>query len=356
MQMTHPLSAQDRATVDRIVHDTLASSGTPGAIAGLWLGERGEYVATYGVGDRETGTEPRIEDHFRIASITKTFVGTVLLQLVDEGAVALDTPLSDFDFDFPKSASATLADLLGMTAGIFDYTRDKDFDARYDADPLMRFTPDDALAIARRYEPLFAPGTSISYCDTNTVLAGKIGERVSGRSIEQLVTERIIEPYRLSNTSFPNDPDIPEPVLRGYSKLMVDAPLRDVTRSDPNVAWAAGAMISTLSDLRTWAKLLADGALLSAKTQAARLQVQALHPGQPVQYGLGIANLAGFLGHNGSIAGYNSMMLRDPSIDATIVIAANLSWPGEGAADTIAMQVLQAFYPERFTAPPASRT
>jgi D-alanyl-D-alanine carboxypeptidase len=112
-------------------------------------------------------------------------------------------------------------------------------------------------------------------------------------------------------------------------------------------------MISTLPDLRTWARLLADGTLLSPETQSARLQTQLLLPGQPVRYGLAIADVAGFLGHNGGIAGYNTMMLHDPSIDATIVTVANLSGPAKGAADTIAMQVLQSFYPERFTPTPS---
>ena len=178
---------------------------------------------------------------------------------------------------------------------------------------------------------------------------------MSGQSIAQLVTERIIDPHGLRDTSFPTDSQMPEPILRGYSQTSSDAPVADVTESDPNVAWAAGAMISNLADLRVWAKLLADGTLLSPKTQAARLQTQLLRPGQPVRYGLAIANVDGFLGHNGGILGYNTMMLHDPDIEATIVTAANFSGPGEGAADTIAMQVLQQFYPERSTQPAGAR-
>ena len=108
-------------------------------------------------------------------------------------------------------------------------------------------------------------------------------------------------------------------------------------------------MISSLHDLRSWSKLLAEGSLLSAETQAARLRTQPLNPGQPVQYGLAIADIGGFWGHNGGIAGYNTMMLHATDIDATIVTASNLSGPTDGAADTIALQVLKEFYPERLT-------
>ena len=90
--MSQTFSEQDRHVVDTIVADQLAATGTPGAIVGLWLPDQGAYVQTYGVGNRETGELPSVDDHLRIASITKTFVATVLLQLADEGALALDAP------------------------------------------------------------------------------------------------------------------------------------------------------------------------------------------------------------------------------------------------------------------------
>ena len=348
--MPQTFSNSDQAAVDRIVTDQLTTTGTPGAIVGLWLPEQGAYVQTYGVGNRDTGAPPSVDDHFRIASITKTFVATVLLQLVDEGAIALDAPISQFDLDFPKSANATLAELLGMTSGIFDYTHEDAFVDAYNADPLLPFTPDDALAMARRRAPLFAPGTDISYCDTNTVIAGKIAELATGASIEQLLADRILTPLGLKETSFPTDSPIPDPVLHGYAQPEATSPLQDVTRSNPNVAWTAGAMISNLHDLQIWSKALATGALLSGVVQEERLRTRPLHPDQPVRYGLGIADLYGFLGHNGGIAGYSSMMLHDPTIDATVIAVTNLSGISGGAADPIALQILQHFFPDRFAA------
>lgn len=349
--MPQTFSDSDRQYVDTIVADQLATTGTPGAIVGIWLPEQGAYVQTYGAGNRTTGEPPSVDDHLRIASITKTFVATVLLQLVDDGTLALDAPLGQFDLDFPHSAAATLADLLGMTSGIFDYTHDERFVASYTADPLISFTPDDALAIARRFPPDFAPGTEISYCDTNTVIAGKIVELATGISIEQLLRDRIFAPLGLCETSFPTDPDLPEPVLRGYAQPGAAHPMQDVTRSNPNVAWTAGAMVSTLQDLYVWSRALAGGSLLSGAMQAERLRMRPLHPDQPVRYGLGIADIYGFLGHNGGIAGYSTMMLHDPAIDATVIAAANLSGIDGGAADPIALQIVKRFFPERFAKP-----
>ena len=90
--MPQTFSDSDRQTVDTIVSKQLAATSTPGAIAGLWLPEQGAYVQTYGVGNRETGEPPSVDDHFRIASITKTFVATAILQLADAGDVDPDRP------------------------------------------------------------------------------------------------------------------------------------------------------------------------------------------------------------------------------------------------------------------------
>jgi D-alanyl-D-alanine carboxypeptidase len=105
--MTQTFSDQDRHVVDAIVADQLTVTGTPAVIAGVWLPDRGAYVQMYGVGNRETGDPPTVDDHFRIASITKTFVATVLLQLADDGVLALDVPIGQFDLEFPHSAAAT---------------------------------------------------------------------------------------------------------------------------------------------------------------------------------------------------------------------------------------------------------
>ena len=255
----HEFTADELAQIDAVVTGFLESSGTPGAVVGLWIPERGSLVKTYGVGDVETGVAPTERDTFRIASNTKTFVATLLLQLVDEGLIGLDTPISEFDFEFPQSETATLAQLLGMTSGIFSYTEDETFAAEYIANPMMPgFTPQDALEIARAHDPYFAPGEGIHYSDTNTVIAGLIAEQLTGTSLPGLLSERIFVPELLHSTSFPvGDPAMPDPYMRGYTPPVDDKPMEDATESNPDVGWAAGAMISNLNDLSVWVELLA---------------------------------------------------------------------------------------------------
>lgn len=345
----HEFTAEELDRIDAVVNGFLESSGTPGAIVGLWIDERGSLVKTYGLSNVETGVAPMERDTVRVASITKTFVATVLLQLVDDGLIALDTPISEFDFDFPQSETATLAQLLGMTSGIFSYTEDEGFLADYVANPMMPgFTPEQALDIARKHDPYFAPGEGIHYSDTNTIIAGKIAEQLTGQTLPELLQERIFTPELLHATSFPvNDPAMPDPFMSGYLPPADDQPMRDATESNPDVAWAAGAMISNLNDLSVWAELLATGALLSPETQAARVQFVPMAEGSPVSYGLGIMELLGFFGHNGGIAGYSTIMLHDPNDGSTIVIATNMSDERGGGADTIALELIRTLLPER---------
>lgn len=345
----HQFTSDELTGIDTVVNDFLASSGTPGAIVGVWIPERGTLVKTYGVSNVELGVPPTEGDKFRIASNTKTFVATLLLQLVDEGLITLDTPISEFDFDFPQSETATLAQLLGMTSGIFSYTEDEGFVTAYLADPMMPgFTPEQALEIARKHEPYFAPGEGIHYSDTNTIIAGMIAEQLTGTSLPELLQERIFTPELLHSTSFPvGDAAMPDPYLFGYTPPADDKPMADATESNPDVAWAAGAMISNLNDLSVWVEVLATGALLSPETQAARMQVIPMAEGSPVQYGLGIMELLGYYGHNGGIVGYSTIMLHDPDDGSTIVVATNLSNEHGGGADTIALGLIRLLQPER---------
>jgi D-alanyl-D-alanine carboxypeptidase len=131
-------------------------------------------------------------------------------------------------------------------------------------------------------------------------------------------------------------PEMPEPYFHGYAADAPGAPLRDVTRSNPDVAWAAGAMISTVDDLRVWVDALVAGSLVSPTLQADRLAIEAWQS-EPVHvgYGLGIQEIGGLLGYNGGIMGYGSWMMHDPKTGSTIVVVTNLGSTTGGIASVI---------------------
>jgi D-alanyl-D-alanine carboxypeptidase len=321
-----PFSPARQLALTAIVLDALAATSTPGALAGVWVPDQGSWTMAAGIGDLETAAPMRPDDHFRIASITKTFVATVVLQLVEEGKLSLDDHLERFISGIPNGDVITIRQLLNMTAGIYNYIYDPVIAVDYDRDPLLPFMPEQAVAIVRAHgEADFAPGTRTLYSDTNYILLGLILEQVTARTVAAEITERIIVPLGLTQTSFAATPEMPEPYAHGYAAERAGVPLRDVTRSTPDVPWAAGAMISTMGDLRTWADALVAGTLLSPAMQAARLTIgteltEPIHTG----YGLGIQEWGGLLGHNGGILGFSLWMMQDPQTGTTIVVVTNL--------------------------------
>jgi D-alanyl-D-alanine carboxypeptidase len=345
-----PFSAEEQLALETIVERQLAAQAIPGAVVGVWVRDRGAWTHAAGIADLDTATPISSDDHFRIASVTKTFVATVVLQLVDEGALRLDDRLESFVTGIPNGEQITVHQLLGMTAGIFNYVTDPLFEEAYSADPLMPFTPDDAIAIIERHPPDVPPGERMQYSDSNYILLGLIIEQVTGQSAGDAIASRIIEPLRLTGASFPTTPEMPEPYARGYAADPGSAVLRDLTASNPNVAWTAGAMISTLDDLRVWAKALAEGTLLDPRTQQERLEVggKKQGPGFSLGYGLGIMEVNGFYGHNGSIYGYSTWMLHSPDLDATIVVLANRGETQAEFAGTMAIDIAHLLFPEQF--------
>ena len=123
-----------------------------------------------------------------------------------------------------------------------------------------------------------------------------------------------------------------------------------MTASNPAFAGGAGAMISTLADLKVWGKALATGALLKPATQALRLKTNPLvqTPKITLSYGLGITDVKGFLGHDGAIVGYGSVVLYLPSRKATIVILGNSNDNGNPAPLNIGLSVAAFLFPEQF--------
>ena len=341
-------SAEEEAAIVRIAEDGMAAQRQPGLNVGISIPGRGEFVRAFGVSDIDTKASMRPDDHIRIASISKTFTAVAALRLVDQGKLSLDDTLATWIAGIPNGEKITIRNLLGMTSGIYDFTSDERFLKDFTADPLMAFSPEDVTAIVKRHEPDFAPGEKAVYCDTNYVFLGVIIEKVTGRPVADVIRDEIVVPLGLANTSFPTTPEIPEPYAHGYyAGEDGKGELRDYTATNPAVAWTAGAMISTLDDLKVWARALATGALLKPETHAEQMKfgtivAAPLHVG----YGLGIGNFGGLIGHNGAIFGYSTAMFYVPGADATIVIEGNQASNFSNAATEIAYALARRLMPD----------
>lgn len=355
------LPAEEQLALNSMVESLAGQQRVPGVVAGAWIPERGAWTYAAGIGDLQTAAPIAIGDHFRIASVSKTFVATAVLQLVDEGRLSLDDRLEPFVPGIANGDEITIRQLLGMTAGIFNFVSDPEFAEAYTSDPLATYTPAQEIEIMRRHQADFPPGEQVQYSDSNYVLLGEIISQVTGQTVAKVIASNILAPLGLAETSYPDTPEMPEPYAHGYAADPGTADLRDVTRSNPDVANAAGAMISTLHDLRIWGRALAEGTLLSPETQAERLQVTQVtaRSGFSLGYGLGIMDVNGFYGHNGAIFGYSTWVLHSPQLGATLVVLANRGETQTEFAGTIALDLLHHFFPEQFpreVSPPAEAT
>jgi D-alanyl-D-alanine carboxypeptidase len=256
------------AALTAIVKQGMTSSATPGMAVGIWVPGRGTYIRSFGTDNLKTGSPFRVADHVRIASISKTFTATAILQLVDRQRLKLSDHLWRFVKGIPNGKRITVRELLNMTSGVYDFTNDTSFLARYQANPQMAFSTKAFLTIIHRHHPSFAPGSGVEYSDSNYYLLGLIVQKVSNRSLAQVIQTRVLDPLHLRQSSYPSTPHIPRPFSHGYFSETAMSPLRDVTLSNPAAGFGAGAMTSTLGDLKLWAKALATGTLLSRSTQA----------------------------------------------------------------------------------------
>ncbi|NUT94111.1 MAG: beta-lactamase family protein [Saccharothrix sp.] len=297
----------DRAVVQSALDKLTSEGGAAGAQVRVTDGRR-QFTARSGVA--EVGSDKPVppDGRFRVGSITKTFVSTVVLQLVGEGRVALDEPVGTYLPGLVPDG-ITVRHVLQHTSGLFNYTQGLPLDpAGFETIRYQHWTPQELLAIATAKPLDFPPGTSWNYSNTNYVVAGLLVEEVTGKPYQEAVERRILRPLGLRSTSLPGDRvGIPGPHAHGYYR--VDGKDVDVTRLNPSVAWAAGEMISTTADLDRFVDALLDGRLLAPAQLAEMTKALPFTNG----YGLGFEATelpcgVTVYGHGGGIPGYSSYL------------------------------------------------
>ncbi|MFF4320398.1 serine hydrolase domain-containing protein [Streptomyces sp. NPDC001568] len=344
-----PAGALDAGTVARLdtaIAAVMEKAGIPGASVGLWVPGRGAYVRSFGVADRRDGAPLKPDMYSRIGSVTKTFTVTGVLQLVDRGLVGLDDPISQYVDGVPGGERVTVRQLAAMRSGLYDYTSDPTFLDALRADPHRAYAPRQLLGYAFAHPPNFAPNAKWEYSNTNTVLLGLLVEKVSGKSLAAYLEERVFAPLGLDSTTLPAGSAFPDPHPQGYTTFSPDGAVVEATDWNPSWAWAAGAIVSDLEDLRAWVPALVDGRLLKPATQAERLRTEPVGvPG--VGYGLGIARVDGWLGHNGELPGYETIAAGLPGSGVTLVVLVNSDIDRGGSLSTlIGRAVTQIVTPE----------
>ncbi|WP_411110577.1 serine hydrolase domain-containing protein [Streptomyces sp. c-19] len=315
--------------------------------------ERGRWVGSAGVSELGGTAEPPTDGHFRIGSNTKTFTATLVLQLVAEGRIGLDTPVADCLPEFALDRRITVRMLLQHTSGVFNHTGEYEADGtivpgipstiagKEWVDKRFHTYRDEELVRLSLSRPArFEPGSGWSYSNTNYVLARLLVEKVTGRSCAEETRRRILEPLGLSGTVVPGtSPEVPAPHARAYYRYE-DAGREetvDVTCHNPSWISAGGDMISTTEDLHTFISALASGRLLPAPLLA---EMRTPHAASGFGLGLRVQEVGDggetVLFHNGGHSGHAALMYSTPDGRRTLTAALNY-------VDDAALSLAEAF-------------
>jgi CubicO group peptidase (beta-lactamase class C family) len=258
-----------------------------------------------------------------LGSITKTFTAVVVMQLVEEGKLSLDDTVDAWFPELPNGNKITIRMLLSHTSGIANFSEVLGNDIEKWT---REWTPEELIAEAVKAGPVSEPGSNQAhYSNTAYFMLGLIIEKITGHSWAQEVESRIIEPLDLKDTTFIDKEGVWGGVLiPGYTKTPDGylSTLEFPWYPHVSTGWTAGAIVSSISDLMTFAGALFDGRLVSKETLA--VMVQPLGSDGEREWALGgaaatIAGRQGF-GMGGDVVGYHAFFIGIP--DSKLVVTA----------------------------------
>jgi D-alanyl-D-alanine carboxypeptidase len=326
------LTQEVKAQLETATDSVFAQVAPPGMIALISVDGEGDYFIRRGLSNRLTGSTMNEENYFRIGSNTKTFTGAAVLILADEGKINLDTPIASYlpEYNIPNGELITVRMLGNMTSGLFNYTDDQQYlDPFVASGYSLAYTPQQLLATALRHPPNYLPGPGAkhTYCNTDIVVLGLLMEKVTGKSAKQVIDEKVIQPMGLTHTYWPDSGALAAPYTHGYSTQDDSGNLMDVSTWNPSWGYTAGVLVSTFADMKIWARAVADGSLLSERSRAERFKWV------DDQYGFCVMKAGYWIGHPGTIFGYNSHVFFHTEKKITFVILVNQAIPGMPVQD-----------------------
>lgn len=340
-ETTVPSSEEVQSALEQAV-----AAGIPGIAVEIRSPEGNSEFLTAGTASVEDERPLTPEDRFRIASVTKAFTAAVVMELVEEGTLSLDDSVERWAPGLlAEGDSITVRQLLGHTSGLPDYTKDEAF---FEAFVAGEDLPPQKLVSFVSSEPLaFKPGTKYEYSDTDNIVLGIIVEAATGRSYEQELRSRVLEPLGLQGTVLPDDPAMPEPHAQGYQyppeSEGAGEPENVTTALDPSAAWASGALVSTPDDLSRFFGGLLGGELVG-EDSLDQMEETLAGEGSPSGPGTKRAGLGIFSyelpcgkvwGHTGQFPGYQAFGAATPDGRGGLTMMANATGISEEANEAL---------------------
>ena len=331
------LDDKTSAKLHKIIDNQVANKRVAGLQVAVRLADGETWLGT--AGNAEFGPDRALDDddQLAIASVTKTFIAALILQLAEEGKVDLDAPFGTYFRDAPRKDKVTIRQLLSHTSGIYNFwanPRYGEITKAWWENPgagglkarSHQWTYDEMMKLVRNGE--FKPGKDYQYSNTNYLILGKVAEAVEGKPLHKQLNQRFFKPLGLDDTIYQPAQKPRTDAAHGHWDW--GAGYTDHTQDSvyvpfmaaASIADAAGAMASTAEDLSIWAAALYGGEVLSDEMLAEMTTFE-----RPGFYGLGTypANFAGHrgVGHRGGIRGYESAMFYFPADGVTIVLLSN---------------------------------
>lgn len=283
------------------------------------------FAKAYGYADAQEKIENKLTTRFAIASNTKQFTATAIMQLVEQDKISLDETIDKYFPDYKYGSKITIKNLLQMRSGIPDYLNELDL-FMIDEDTKNILKEYESYAYYDKYvedhrwsseiilknlyltELLFEPNEEYDYCNTNYYLLGLIIEEVSGMSFEDYLEEYIFNPSKMESSSvIPLNSD-----AKGNG-----SDESGVIVANPEFTYAAGAIYSNVFDMFRWSRMLHKGDIITRKSYEELIT--------PVDdYGYGLFVKDNIVGHSGVIDGFTSNTEYDIKNDFTIIVLENI--------------------------------
>jgi D-alanyl-D-alanine carboxypeptidase len=329
-------TGMDPATATALQNELIhlrSELGEPGLSLAIRLADGTIWTAVTGKAQVEKNHKRPVtpDTAFSAGSITKTFVGALVMKLVERGVLHLDDRISAWLPTYPNAKHLLISELLQHTSGLFDYFDNPAYNPAVFGHKHHLWTVPEILALV--LHPYFAPGTHWHYSNTDFILLGQILESVTHAGLGNLIRNKLVKTLHLANTDFQDrEPKLPDEangyLWSGSGWIGWD----DGSNYRPNpsaatVAWAAGALLATPTDLVRWAHALyAEGSIVDATSVAAMTDFN--------KHDYGLATERFFTtnnpqtqrplwGHAGSLRGFEAQMWYDPARDVTISLMGN---------------------------------
>lgn len=311
--------------LDSILSSRFAPSG-PGATA--LVAKAGEviYRKSIGLANVELGLKMKPDQVFRIASLTKQFTAAAILKLAEEDKLALSDDVRKYVPDFlPEGPTITIRHLLSHTSGIKNYAHISNWDQRVEQTDLSP----EAIVGTFKHEPLaFQPGDQFLYSNLGYDLLGYIIEQVSGVSYQEYLRQTFFEPLNLNQTSYDQTEKLIPGRIPGYSR--VNGEYVNATHLDMRLPFAAGGLISSVDDIKTWHEYIFSNNLPDNHYLADAHRPFELNDGRQAPYGYGwrIGQLQGekSVKHDGIINGFVTVALYLPEHEILVALFSNGDW------------------------------